>query len=233
MNAAVLLQLLLVIGLAFAGAGCTGRSDAAVSDGKALFTGYGCNTCHIVNGQGGKLGPDLTTIGFRKNEQWLDTWLKDPHQWKPGTLMPNFYLNDQNRKALVAYLASLKGQEYRDNPPWNKPELMENPVKRGEAIYHSVGCVGCHGHSGKGKYPNNNVVGGQIPALTAVADGYSKEELKEKIKMGVPEPAPADPNQPAPMIHMPSWGQYLKDDEMDAVVEYLYSLRPASSGDSW
>ncbi len=213
---------------------CSSRSDAAVQDGKALFKGYGCVTCHKVNDVGGHLGPDLTFIGYRKSAEWLDLWLKNPQAWKHNTLMPNFYLRDDTRKALVSYLASLKGEAYRQNPPWNTPDLMEDPVKRGQSIFHHAGCVGCHGNAGIGKYPNNNVVGGQIPALKTVADGYSKEELKDKIRKGVPAPSKADANGPDPMIHMPSWGEMLKDDELDALVEYLYSLRPAkAAGDEW
>ncbi len=210
------------------------RSDAAVQNGQALFKGYGCATCHKVGNVGGNLGPDLTYIGFRKSPEWLDLWLKDPQAWKHNTLMPNFYLKDDTRKALVAYLSSLKGEQYKENPPWNAPELMEDPVKRGEVIFKQAGCVGCHGNAGAGKFPNNNVVGGQIPALKSVADGYSKEELKEKIHKGVPMSAKADANGPDPMIHMPRWGDVLKDEELDALVEYLYSLRPPKAeGEEW
>lgn len=229
-----LLLLLLLLVASGSQMACTSKSDAAVRNGKELFVGYGCNTCHAVNGKGGVLGPDLTYIGFRKSPEWLDLWLKDPHAWKKNTLMPNFYLKDDVRQALVTYLASLKGEAYKENAPWNRPEYMEDSVKRGEKIFKSVGCVGCHGNAGVGHYPNNNVVGGQIPALKTVADGYSKEELKDKIRKGVPESAKDDPNGPAPMIHMPEWGQVLKDDELDALVDYLYSLRPApASGDGW
>jgi mono/diheme cytochrome c family protein len=208
-------------------------SEAA--EGRANFTGYGCNTCHRVGGEGGVLGPDLTYVGFRKSPEWLDLWLKNPHGWKKNTVMPNFYLNDRTRKSLVAYLSSLKGEAYKNGKePWNAPELASDPVKRGETIFEHVGCTGCHAKGGKGGYPNNNVVGGQIPSLTMVADGYSKEELKDKLRKGVPESAKADANGPAPMIHMPAWGEVLKEDELDALVEYLYSLRPPkAAGDEW
>ena len=228
------LTLALLLALSAPHLSCTNRSDAAVQNGKILFKGYGCASCHQIAGEGGVIGPDLTYVGFRKSPEWLDLWLKDPKAWKHNTLMPNFYLKEDTRRALVSYLSSLKGEPYQQNPPWNAPGLMDDPVKRGEKIFKHAGCVGCHGNAGVGKYPNNNVVGGQIPALKTVADGYSKEELKEKIHKGVPMSAKADVNGPDPMIHMPTWGDVLKDDELDALVEYLYSLRPPKAeGEEW
>ncbi len=208
--------------------------ESQIARGRSQFVGYGCNTCHRIGKEGGVLGPDLTTIGFRKSSEWLDLWLKNPPEWKKNTIMPNFYLKEEVRKDLVAYFASLKGEEFRkEEAPWDNPELMQDPVKRGETIFLRAGCVGCHGHSGKGGYPNNNVVGNQIPSLKMVADGYSKEELKDKIRKGV-TPVPADAKKPHPMITMPIWGNYLKEDELDTLVEYLYSLRPpVSAEESW
>ncbi len=215
---------ILAAGVLGACASQAGQSQADL--GKAYFAGFGCVKCHTVAGSGGQYGPDLTYIGFRKTPQWLDAWLKDPHGWKQDTVMPNLHLNDSVRGALVAYLGTLKGESYRGSPPWAKAELAQDSVKRGEAIFNSVGCVGCHGKAGVGGYPNNNVAGGKIPALTLVADGYSKDELKTKIKNGVPKPDKEDPRGPDPMIHMPSWGQVLQDSEIDALADYLISLKP-------
>ncbi len=203
--------------------------------GKAYFYSYGCTTCHRIGSEGGNVGPDLTYIGYRKSEEWLRLWMKDPKAWKPDTNMPTLHLNETALNALVAYMFSLKGEDYKgEKAPWKTEALKDDPVKRGEAIFNRVGCTGCHGTAGIGGFPNNNVVGGKIPSLKFVSDGYSKEELKEKIHKGVPESSPEDPSQPKPMIHMPAWGEVLGDEELDALVEYLFSLRPASSpSDSW
>ncbi len=211
-----------------------GGSKSPEERGRSYFVGMGCITCHRVGEQGGgQAGPDLTTVGFRKTPEWLDLWLKNPSDWKPGTAMPNFKLRDNVRSDLVAYMASLKGDLYRRNPPWDATGLKDDPVKRGEVLFNRVGCVGCHGDHGKGGYTNNNVVGGKILSLTYVADGYSKEELKTLLRAGrVSEPA--DAAQPAPMIRMPAWKDYLNEDEMDALVDYLFSLKPApKAGDDW
>jgi mono/diheme cytochrome c family protein len=229
-----LLKRSLILAFTLSLSACQPRSQSQTDLGKAYFRGMGCFKCHQIGNEGAAVGPDLTMVGFRKTPQWIDLWLKDPVSWKKDTVMPRFYLKDNVRGALVAYLASLKGQDWKGQPPWNAPDLMNDPVKRGERLYNRLGCVGCHGKAGRGGYPNNNVVGGKIPSLTLAADGYSKDELKKKISQGVPKPAKNDPNGPEPMVSMPSWGQVLKDDELNALVEYLYSLRPAvSKSEQW
>lgn len=212
-------------------AGCQQKNLSPVERGETYFKGFGCVKCHSVGESlGGSYGPDLTYVGFRKDEKWLDQWLKDPHGWRGKTVMPNFHFPEPVRSALVAYCVSLKGQGYRPgHRPWEREEWAADPVKKGEVIFMTVGCVTCHGHGGKGGYPNNNVVGGAIPALTKVSDAYTKEELKERIEDGS-VPASADPKQPAPLIRMPAWKEKLTDQEIEAVVEYLFSLKPKSAG---
>ncbi len=212
---------------------CSSAKDP-VSRGKARFIGMGCATCHRVGGQGGgQAGPDLTTVGLRHSAEWLDRWMRSPQEWKPGTSMPNFQMTDAVRGELVAYMGTLQGADYRDRPPWNSAPLKSAPEKRGEMIYNRVGCIACHGARGEGGFPNNNVVGSQIPSLALVRDGFTRDELKQRIALGR-RPEPADPAQPAPLVVMPAWGQYLTEDEMEDLVTYLYSLRPAGKPvDDW
>jgi mono/diheme cytochrome c family protein len=211
-----------------------GKPKDPVKRGQAYFMGLGCITCHRVGERGGgQAGPDLTFVGFRKSPEWLDLWLRNPQKWKPGTSMPNFNLTDEVRADLVAYMASLKGDLYKgDKAPWNHPDVKDDPLKRGEVLFNRVGCVGCHGAAGEGGYVNNNVVGGKIPSLTFAADGYSKPEMHERVAKGK-ESDPADPSQPAPLIRMPAWGEVLAPDEIDALVDYVTSLRPSTGGDDW
>ena len=48
------------------------------SAGQQLFAGKDCSRCHIVHGQGGRLGPDLSTIGERRDPDELQSDLTDP-----------------------------------------------------------------------------------------------------------------------------------------------------------
>ena len=91
--------------------------DAA--KGAQVFASGPCVGCHTIEGTAAKakIGPDLTHFGSRStlagaimenNPKNLAMWLKDPPGVKPGSLMPNYHLTDDQVNALVAYLESLK-----------------------------------------------------------------------------------------------------------------------------
>lgn len=77
--------------------------------GKALFQAKGCAACHAhqavaTSGDHGyNAGPDLST--YRADPAYLQRWLRDPQAVKPNTAMPNLHLNDDEIRALVAFLS--------------------------------------------------------------------------------------------------------------------------------
>ncbi len=217
----------LLVLAALALSACNGQTPSTdpVVRGERYFNGLGCVKCHQVADKGHAWGPDLTMVGFRKSAEWLDTWLKDPHGWNQKTVMPDFNLTDEARKDLVAYLSAQKGQAWPERP-WLTAHAKTLPkAEQGRIIFEKAGCVTCHGLGGDGGYPNNNVAGGLIPALKLVSEGYTRQELLQKIKDGA-VPIPTDSRQPLPLLVMPKWKEQLKDAEIDAVVDYLFTLKP-------
>ena len=79
-----------------------------IEAGKKIYQERGCAACHVISGAGGKVGPDLTTIGKDRDNEFLYKWLKNPQAVKPATIMPNQNLTDKELKPLVKYLTSLK-----------------------------------------------------------------------------------------------------------------------------
>lgn len=77
-------------------------------DGKALFRGAGCSLCHIIGTKGGEVGPALTHIARKRKPEELERLLKDPDEVLPGGKMPQLHLNEQQIKALVDYLSTLR-----------------------------------------------------------------------------------------------------------------------------
>ncbi len=87
--------------------------------GAELFRERTCINCHAIQGTsaGARVGPDLThvagrdTLGagiIRNTPDNLARWIKDPHQIKPGVLMPNVKLSDDEVRQMTAYLETLK-----------------------------------------------------------------------------------------------------------------------------
>jgi putative heme-binding domain-containing protein len=67
--------------------------DAA--KGRALFNSQGCPACHMLNGIGGVVGPDLSEVGARRSSQRLRQCLVDPGSALPdGFLMVRAVRND-------------------------------------------------------------------------------------------------------------------------------------------
>jgi len=77
--------------------------------GKQLYvTKYGCNGCHRIGEEGGKVGPALDRAGFRLNPTWVYRWLRNPQAMKSDTRMPSLGLNDADAKAVALYLKTLR-----------------------------------------------------------------------------------------------------------------------------
>lgn len=94
------------------------RQDLA-SAGQQLLLSKGCIACHRIQGTpaAGVLGPDLSHVGSRgtiaagileNTPENMIRWLRDPSAVKPGALMPNLQLNEEELRTLAAYLASLE-----------------------------------------------------------------------------------------------------------------------------
>lgn len=87
--------------------------SAAAIEGKHLFLTVGCALCHTINGvSNGDQGPNLTHITTQPYDHlpndpaFLQRWIKNPQAIKPGVLMPDLGLTDQQVRDIVAYLES-------------------------------------------------------------------------------------------------------------------------------
>jgi len=87
-----------------AGAG----QDEIIALGARTFRQLQCFKCHVINGEGSDIGPDLTLTGRRLHEPFLREWLKDPKALKPQTIMPPMRTSPEKFEAVVAYLMSLR-----------------------------------------------------------------------------------------------------------------------------
>ena len=82
--------------------------SAQIAKGEKVYGDKKCAVCHAIKGKGGKVGPDLSAVGAKREAQWLEAFLKDPKASNPkGKMMP-FKGSDEELEALVTYLRSLK-----------------------------------------------------------------------------------------------------------------------------
>jgi len=94
------------------------EANPEAAAGAALFRIRGCASCHTVQGySAGELGPNLTHLQQREvfagamfdlDEKNMRRWLRDPPAEKPGSLMPDLDLSEDDITKLIAYLDTLE-----------------------------------------------------------------------------------------------------------------------------
>jgi cytochrome c2 len=141
---------------------------------KSLVQEKSCRACHIINGRGGTIGPDLTFEGDKPTEQfdyshisgtpsvfaWQMAHFQNPKAVSPDSVMPNFGFSTQQAQALSLLVMSwrketvpahyISGVQLRDVPT---PEEIENEKRmlEGEgAFFVKKGCFICHSVSSFG-----------------------------------------------------------------------------------
>jgi putative heme-binding domain-containing protein len=70
-----------------AGSNRSGGAGGDAQKGSSVYQRSGCSSCHVIKGEGGTVGPELTTIGVQRGPDYLRQALLDPGAALPhGTL---------------------------------------------------------------------------------------------------------------------------------------------------
>jgi cytochrome c2 len=139
-----------------------------INHGKKLVQEKGCRACHVINGRGGTIGPDLTYVGDKAPEQydygrlsgqqtsfaWHVAHFKDPRALVADTVMPNFHLTTKDAQALSMLVMSWRRAPVpaqfvagtpRTDPQTAEERQAEEQMKVGPgAWFVSTGCFVCH-----------------------------------------------------------------------------------------
>jgi cbb3-type cytochrome oxidase cytochrome c subunit len=140
----------------------------SINVAKKLVNEKGCRACHVINGRGGTIGPDLTYVGDKAAEQyeygrlsgqrtafaWHVAHLKDPRALVPDTVMPNFHLTTKEAQSLAMLALSWRKApvpaDYRPGVARTDPQTpdevaAEARMKTGPgAWFVQTGCFVCH-----------------------------------------------------------------------------------------
>lgn len=83
---------------------------AAEAAGLALYDKMGCASCHVIAGEGGERGPELTTFGTELDaDNRVLLHFGDVGQ-AAESIMPGYQLSTEELRSLAAYLLSLEGE---------------------------------------------------------------------------------------------------------------------------
>lgn len=110
-----------------------------------------CLGCHRLGGVGGRIGPDLSSLGTRLRADYVDRIVRDPQEVIPGTVMPRVEMPDTMMTLIVSYLV----QQRLPRESVSYPSLVTHPPYtqqglEGTRATYSKYCAACHGVAGRG-----------------------------------------------------------------------------------
>jgi ubiquinol-cytochrome c reductase cytochrome b subunit len=185
-----------------------GQMSTSATEGSQLFNSLGCLGCHRVNGQGGTIGPDLSSgILKGKSRQWLITQLQNPKAHFVNSIMPTFSsLKRDQLNALVDYLMTLtpggapappgavvsqpRVRTPSQLPPKSKKAKVTGPQGSPEQAAYIIGdmelgkslfkinCESCHGPEGTDKVPNPGSTRGIVPPLNPINPSLASQDAQ-------------------------------------------------------
>ena len=88
--------------------GDTAPAAPAAGGGEALYAKYKCSICHMINGKGGKMCPDLSKVGAKLDKAKIAVFIQNPKKVNPKSKMPAGKMTPAEADQIGEYLAGLK-----------------------------------------------------------------------------------------------------------------------------
>lgn len=183
--------------------------------GRLLFAQANCAACHDASGvlsakgqasdampELGRPAPLLVEVGARFNQAWLADWIRDPHQFRPGSMMPAL-LHGPEAVQQAADIAAFLGSQGSAASEENTANAAD-----GGKLFGNLGCIACH--STPQSKPGNDF--NRVP-LDHVSAKWKPAALREYL---------LDPQKYHPTTRMPKTP--LSDQEARELAAFLLSF---------
>ncbi|MFK7911410.1 MAG: c-type cytochrome [Akkermansiaceae bacterium] len=115
--------------------------------GMVLVEEMNCVACHQSDAsfaKRSKKAPRLANIGSRVDHKYIEKFISNPHETKPGTTMPDVLSGkdkmerEEIAKSITHFLLSKRANNFKRQVP------DAIAAERGNKLFHARGCVACH-----------------------------------------------------------------------------------------
>jgi ubiquinol-cytochrome c reductase cytochrome b subunit len=163
--------------------------------GGRTIAGYsGCAKCHTDTG----LADPLESLALSRGAEWVSGHVSDPEMIAPGLRQPPAQRSEREVAAILAYVRRVSRQPYPGYPAQTEVAA---------AVWARY-CVGCHRIDGDG--------GKDGPELSHAGTKEGKPQDVATIRTWI-----EDPEAINPLADMPSFGNRLTPEQLDAISAYL------------
>ena len=201
-----------------------------VSQGEVRFRQMMCTTCHSLAvtraGEtkmiGGEIGPELTKVGSKVNDEWLIAWLRNPKSYLEHSNMPRYGWSDEDLYKVSQYVMNkLTDSDLLTNVP-QLGAATEEETKTGKRLFAEKGCASCHALGGiapqKDFGPDLTALGAKNASELEFSKAKIEHNLVSYIQAKLQDPVSVNPAARMPQYN---WEQA----DLDAVTAALLSQR--------
>jgi cytochrome c2 len=121
--------------------------------GRELIMRMGCYACHKIDYPAftdlPRPGPSLERVASKTDPAWAYKWIEAPRDFHPTTWMPHFFFQENiegevNEERQRAEIRSVVAYIWDHSEKISYPAPPRGSSERGEALFNSIGCTGCH-----------------------------------------------------------------------------------------
>jgi mono/diheme cytochrome c family protein len=171
-----------------------------------------CDSCHVIEGRGGRVGPSLDVAAGKLRYDWSKRYLKDPRTF--GKIypyipyrMPDLGLTDAEIDGVLALFAKMANRTYPEPAP--QVEMTDRGKESHGKLLYFLRCTECHNF------------GNAIPTPLAKQQGPDLIHLAARLRGDWLPKWISDPKSLYPDTRMPNPG--LKPDEVEAVRQFIWN----------
>ena len=84
-----------------------------------------------------RVGPNLKEVRVKLKKEWIPDWIQNPHDFRPTTKMPRFRLEEDQVRAMSAFI-------WQSGIEAELPRQPSGDPVQGKTLFETRGCMACH-----------------------------------------------------------------------------------------